>query len=51
MFDVLPNWVEQIKAGQARALGLTTKSPSDAVPGVPPIAPAVVVWQMSIALA
>ena len=34
----LGSGMEMIKAGRVRVLGLTTRSPLDSVPGVPPIA-------------
>ena len=38
MFQLVPNIVRQVKAGQVRALGMTTKKRSLALPGVPTIA-------------
>lgn len=38
MFQLVPNIVRQVKAGQVRALGVTTKKRSLALPGVPTIA-------------
>jgi tripartite-type tricarboxylate transporter receptor subunit TctC len=35
MFAVLPEVIEQIRAGKLRALAVTTAAPSDALPGVP----------------
>src|SRR5207248_2011533 len=37
MFAVLPEVIEQIRAGKLRALAVTTAAPSDALPGVPPV--------------
>jgi tripartite-type tricarboxylate transporter receptor subunit TctC len=35
MFDLVPNSLEQVRAGRLRALAVTTASGSDALPGVP----------------
>jgi tripartite-type tricarboxylate transporter receptor subunit TctC len=35
MFDLVPNSIEQVRAGRLRALAVTTLTPSDALPGVP----------------
>jgi tripartite-type tricarboxylate transporter receptor subunit TctC len=37
MFAVLPEVIEQIRAGKLRALAVTTAMPSDALPGVPTV--------------
>jgi tripartite-type tricarboxylate transporter receptor subunit TctC len=37
MFAVLPEVIEQIRAGKLRALAVTTAAPSDALPGVPTV--------------
>ena len=37
MFDTTSNFVEHVKAGRLRALGLTGRKRSSAMPGVPPI--------------
>ncbi|GAC1426757.1 MAG: tripartite tricarboxylate transporter substrate binding protein [Burkholderiaceae bacterium] len=37
MFDNLPSSLPFIKAGKLRAIGLTSRKPSPALPGVPPI--------------
>ena len=37
MFAVLPEVIEQIRAGKLRALAVTTAGPSDALPGVPTV--------------
>jgi tripartite-type tricarboxylate transporter receptor subunit TctC len=41
MFAVLPEVIEQIRAGKLRALAVTTAMPSDALPGVPTVAESV----------
>ncbi len=40
MFDTTSNFVEHAKTGRLRALGVTGRKPSPAMPGVPPIAEA-----------
>jgi tripartite-type tricarboxylate transporter receptor subunit TctC len=35
MFDLVPNSLEQVRAGRLRALAVTTATPADSLPGVP----------------
>jgi tripartite-type tricarboxylate transporter receptor subunit TctC len=38
MFAVMPDCIEQVRAGKLRALAVTTSTPSDALPGIPTVA-------------
>ena len=40
MFDTTSNFVEHVKTGRVRALGVTGRKPSAALPAIPPIAAA-----------
>jgi tripartite-type tricarboxylate transporter receptor subunit TctC len=47
MFDNLPSSIAHIKSGELRALGVTTSSRSDALPGVPTVAETVPGYEAS----
>ncbi len=47
MFDNLPSSIEYIRAGKLRALGVTTASRSEALPGVPAVGEAVPGYEAS----
>jgi tripartite-type tricarboxylate transporter receptor subunit TctC len=38
MFAVMPDCIEQVRAGKLRALAVTTATPSEALPGIPTVA-------------
>jgi tripartite-type tricarboxylate transporter receptor subunit TctC len=47
LFDNMPSSIEYIRAGKLRALGVTTTTRSDALPGVPTVAETVPGYEAS----